>query len=201
MVRLALLCAVGIAVPAVTAQLCSAGTLRKPNHDPPAACARCARGGGEPNSDLMQLQGMREFGEAHARRIFTLDSVKVGSKEVHSQLNKYQASKGMAVNRDFEGHSGSSLKQTGAYVALARLPWVQTICEIGFNAGHSAATWLAAAPQANLLIFDIGTHPTVRHGVDFLRSHPDLNATNRLKVAAVTEPQTWPARARFHCLL
>ena len=28
-------------------------------------------------------------------------------------------------------------------VALARMPAVKTICEIGFNSGHSASVWLA----------------------------------------------------------
>jgi hypothetical protein len=34
-----------------------------------------------------------------------------------------------------------------------------TICEVGFNAGHSAALMLTAAPQANVVVFDIFNHP------------------------------------------
>jgi hypothetical protein len=34
-----------------------------------------------------------------------------------------------------------------------------TICEIGYNAGHSAAVMLTAAPHAQLYVFDIFDHP------------------------------------------
>ena len=44
---------------------------------------------------------------------------------------------------DYEGHSSQLLSQMEWYASLATLPWVQTVCEIGFNAGHSAATYLA----------------------------------------------------------
>jgi len=41
---------------------------------------------------------------------------------------------------------------------MARLPWVKNICEIGFNAGHSAVSWLAANPDITLYSFDLGYH-------------------------------------------
>jgi len=42
------------------------------------------------------------------------------------------------------------------YFEIARAPNVKTICEVGFNAGHSAAIWLNANPSAHLVSFDLG---------------------------------------------
>ena len=39
---------------------------------------------------------------------------------------------------------------------LATDPRVETVCEIGFNAGHSAATVMLANPRVDVISFDIG---------------------------------------------
>eukprot|EP00929_Paragymnodinium_shiwhaense_P108564 TRINITY_DN74884_c0_g1_i1.p1 TRINITY_DN74884_c0_g1~~TRINITY_DN74884_c0_g1_i1.p1 ORF type:complete len:298 (-),score=55.67 TRINITY_DN74884_c0_g1_i1:149-1042(-) len=54
-----------------------------------------------------------------------------------------------------EGNIASSEKALSMYFNVARGPTVKNICEIGFNAGHSAAIYLNANPQANLYSFDI----------------------------------------------
>eukprot|EP01038_Epipyxis_sp_PR26KG_P008475 gene8475-11457_t len=41
------------------------------------------------------------------------------------------------------------------YYRLANLPDVHTICDIGFNAGHSALTFLSANPTAHVISIDI----------------------------------------------
>lgn len=46
------------------------------------------------------------------------------------------------VSRLPEGHSGQLVIERKVYYALASMPSVRTICEIGFNGGHSAALWL-----------------------------------------------------------
>ncbi len=68
-----------------------------------------------------------------------------------------------------EGHSGDILQQTLLYFHLARLPFVSRICEIGFNAGHSAFIWLAANPHVHLVSFDLGVHPYTRAMGKYLR--------------------------------
>lgn len=35
---------------------------------------------------------------------------------------------------------------------------IRNVCETGFNAGHSAATWLGANPIAHLWSFDLWNH-------------------------------------------
>lgn len=55
-----------------------------------------------------------------------------------------------------EGHITSSSKALSMYYEIARSPLVNTICEVGFNAGHSTAIFLNANPKAQILSFDIG---------------------------------------------
>jgi hypothetical protein len=46
---------------------------------------------------------------------------------------------------ELEGHSAQLVTERKVYYALASMPAVRTICEIGFNGGHSAALWLHGA--------------------------------------------------------
>ena len=69
-----------------------------------------------------------------------------------------------------EGHSAQLVKERQLYVALAKLPFVRNICEIGFNGGHSAGLWLLANPTASVTMFDIWTHPYTVPAEAFLRS-------------------------------
>lgn len=55
-----------------------------------------------------------------------------------------------------EGHMFT--EQAHYYAAVGRLPFVRTVCEIGFNAGHSATMWLTSQPNLRLQSFDIGLH-------------------------------------------
>lgn len=58
-----------------------------------------------------------------------------------------------------EGNIASSEKAMAMYYHVARGPTVKTICEVGFNAGHSAALFLNANPEAKVIAFDIGQFP------------------------------------------
>jgi hypothetical protein len=69
---------------------------------------------------------------------------------------------------DYEGHSSQLLSQMKWYASLAALPWVQTVCEIGFNAGHSAATYLATKDSLKYRAFDIGVHGASRPAAELL---------------------------------
>merc|ERR1719444_658065 len=61
-----------------------------------------------------------------------------------------------------EGNIASSEKAMAMYYHVARGPTVKTICEVGFNAGHSAALFLNANPQAKVIAFDIAQFPYTR---------------------------------------
>ena len=57
-----------------------------------------------------------------------------------------------------EGHSGMYPEQSLTYIHIVRIPFIRTVCETGFNAGHSAFTWLSANPNAHVYSFDLGEH-------------------------------------------
>ena len=53
------------------------------------------------------------------------------------------------------GSIGIDLTQQAFYWRVAASPAIKHICEVGFNAGHSAALWLTANPTAELDTFDL----------------------------------------------
>ena len=58
---------------------------------------------------------------------------------------------------EIEGTSFQSARQVEVHKRLAGERQAKTICETGFNAGHSAATWLNnSAPGAQYYGFDAG---------------------------------------------
>jgi len=59
-----------------------------------------------------------------------------------------------------EGHSGLSVEDTVLHLGIAGATRPKVICEVGFNAGHSMATWLAASNicEVKIYAFDLGNH-------------------------------------------
>lgn len=54
------------------------------------------------------------------------------------------------------GSIGTSRTQVDYYVRLlAATPTIQTICEVGFNVGHSTALWLVTNPMVQVHTFDL----------------------------------------------
>jgi len=74
---------------------------------------------------------------------------------LHSDLDAFLEKAGLAVT---EGHSGEIEPQRKLYQALAKIPCVKHVCELGFNAGHSAALWLLADADNVVTSFDIFEH-------------------------------------------
>ena len=85
------------------------------------------------------LEQRRQF-DATLRRVYEAE-VDKGSKRAH-----------------IGGNSGGAKHQSRLYYWLAGRPWVNTICETGFNAGHSTLQWLTGNDHAKVYSFDIGTH-------------------------------------------
>jgi len=71
-----------------------------------------------------------------------------------SKLEHYLRSRNATVT---EGHTGQQRFQHEMYIRLASMPFVKTVCEIGFNAGHSSTAWLIL-PRVRLISFDWGEH-------------------------------------------
>lgn len=79
--------------------------------------------------------------------------------------------KGMVVT---EGNSGQNrvARQANRYNSLARSPGLTTVCETGFNAGHSALRFLVLS-DAHVYEFDLGMHDYSHESAVFLqRSFP-----------------------------
>lgn len=72
------------------------------------------------------------------------------SYQAHLNSPKKDVFKGM-------GHSFESDMETRALRRAANYVGVKHICEIGFNAGHSAIIFLASNPMATLTSFDLGS--------------------------------------------
>ena len=60
-----------------------------------------------------------------------------------------------------EGDSESFEYESLLYHRLSQQAWVQQVCEIGFNAGHSAFQWLVSS-HTKLHSFDLGSHNYTR---------------------------------------
>jgi hypothetical protein len=67
------------------------------------------------------------------------------------------------------GHIGEVQMQVNDYVHAATLPGVKTICEVGFNAGHSSATFLHANNDAKVIVFDLGNLPWTNVQVEYVK--------------------------------
>lgn len=69
---------------------------------------------------------------------------------------------------DLEGHTQMEPKMTEVLVNLVSNDKVKTVMEIGFNAGHSADTFLKSNKNITLISFDIATHPYVDTGKTYI---------------------------------
>lgn len=59
--------------------------------------------------------------------------------------------------------------QVDYYWRLATGPWVKSVCEVGFNAGHSAVVWLLANPKLVLYTFDLFDRVATRRALAHLQ--------------------------------
>jgi hypothetical protein len=92
---------------------------------------------------------------------------------VYNELSRKVTEHYMALRnlRRREGHSGQLLYERMVYAAIASMPSIRTICEIGFNAGHSAALWLKANPNASVHMFDILGHAYTMAQFRYIRNY------------------------------
>ncbi|KAF5825223.1 hypothetical protein DUNSADRAFT_13443, partial [Dunaliella salina] len=66
--------------------------------------------------------------------LFPLD-LPLNQGALQTELNEFLATATEGVG---EGHTGQQAVQQAWYLAIASLPCVRNVCEIGFNAGHSS---------------------------------------------------------------
>ncbi|KAI0222922.1 hypothetical protein LSAT2_025812 [Lamellibrachia satsuma] len=92
------------------------------------------------------------------------------------------------------GNSGGLNHQSRLYYWLAGRPWVNTICETGFNAGHSTLQWLAGNRYAKVYSFDTGYHSYMRPMADYL----NRTFSGRLHLTVGDSLSTLPLFAADH---
>lgn len=83
--------------------------------------------------------------------------------QLFQQLDALGAQNGGVI----EGHSNQVITEMTAMNAAAADPRVKTICETGFNGGHSDLRWLLHS-QAHVYSFDIGVHPYSKPAAEWL---------------------------------
>ncbi len=65
--------------------------------------------------------------------------------------------------------------QTDEYIGYALQPWVSTICEIGFAAGHSAVIWTGVRKTIKVISFDnFGTEKVTQLAYDNIKTTNDV---------------------------
>lgn len=83
-----------------------------------------------------------------------------------TELSRHLASLGIKVT---EGNSGTFPEEQELYTKAVSRFMAPHVCEIGFNAGHSAALWLSANPESTVSVFDLWSHSYADAGFDFLK--------------------------------
>jgi len=108
------------------------------------------------------------------------------------ELNQFLCEKSFART---EGHSANTAVelQWAEYNRLAQGDHLKTVCETGFNAGHSALRFLALS-DANFYSFDIGNHDYAKPAAEFLQK----KFPGRLVVTWGNSLETLPAFREEH---
>ncbi len=98
------------------------------------------------------------------------------------------------ANIRLEGNIGRTEKKSQAmcYYDLARRSGVKSICEIGFNAGHSTLLWLAASSHTKVYSWDLGEHPYTKRIAEYLK----YKFPGRLNIFYGNSTKTVPLVAR-----
>jgi hypothetical protein len=121
-------------------------------------------------------------------------SVRVSPHAVDEWIAKLDAVLAEHSFDRYEGNSNEKLvaEEANQYDEWAQNPNISTICETGFNAGHSALRFLASS-NAKVYEFDLGAHEYGRVAKTFL----DANFPGRLEVSWGDSTKSMPEFIRL----
>ena len=74
------------------------------------------------------------------------------------------------IKRLTDGHTGNYEVQAKTNYVLANSSSTKTVCETGFNAGHSTLQWLTGSTTATVYSFDYGSHVYGKSMASYLQS-------------------------------
>jgi hypothetical protein len=81
-----------------------------------------------------------------------------GSKSLHRFIKEAQQ-KSKSKNNLLEGFAAAQMKQLEFYMRAGNTQWVDTVCETGFNGGHSSLALLFGSTKSKLISFDLFNKP------------------------------------------
>lgn len=120
-------------------------------------------------------------------------------KEIHNNLmSEFHGVKLGLIESSLEGYSTSCGQKLQFHRIIVRQRICQEkiqVCEIGFNLGHSAITWLTAAPNVHLQSFDLGEHKYAKFGAEFVKNR----FKNRFNITFGNSIQTVPGVPNLKC--
>jgi len=135
-------------------------------------------------SDCAQL-----FGPDTAAATFQLSSAyHAGFADFDAAVNE------STMNEEVEGYTFQQPTQFKVLHYLASLPNVHSICETGFNLGHSSFNYLTASDHAVVHSFDLGIHQYAHKMATFMRRF----FPNRFFVHFGDSTRTVPQFVRTH---
>jgi len=91
------------------------------------------------------------------------------SQKLHMLIKQVQSRSHEGEKSNLEGFSTAQPKQVEFYLRAGNLSWIETVCETGFNGGHSALSLLYGSKTSRLISFDFMDktfHPTVQRAFE-----------------------------------
>ena len=99
-----------------------------------------------------------------------------------------------------DGHSGQIDKQTLFYVKLVNTSrFIKTVCETGFNGGHSSLSWLSGNSNTKVYSFDLGSFSYSKQMASFLQKQFPNTLTVIWGDSKVTIPTFVKENPGFKC--
>jgi hypothetical protein len=113
------------------------------------------------------------------------------TRQLHEHLVKLETHLKSIYSRSPDGHAGLFPAQMALYVLISHQPWARQVCEIGFNAGHSALFWLVGGDKTKLVSFDLGGNSYAKPMGEYMQK----TYVDRIKTvwgdSATTVPEFW----------
>lgn len=126
----------------------------------------CATYGDQPiDCEHVDSLGLSEPSSAQAHGIQVHSSQSL--ENWYGRLEELLEKKGLEITEGHTEGKGKYAAQTEEYDYLAQKAGLGTVCEIGFNAGHSALRFLAQS-NASVYEFDLGAHHYSKVSANFL---------------------------------
>ena len=121
---------------------------------------------------LVRLQGLSTATPSAATPIIDRNTIEptlaalLEAISVHAEIDVPREGAGWWT---YHGHIAQVPNEVQDFAAAAALPGINTICEVGFNAGHSAAVFLTANPHATFYAFDLMEYPYAERMVKYMK--------------------------------